>query len=336
MPKLHITEYSRQLTGKRVFIACREGILRDHFNEIISDIKFLNRHNIITTFFHNIPQRFANQKHFRELASRLIHSRIIRVPSDVDFYRFVLEHPQSNTIDKLIFLERKYLIDPQGRKINALTTQKVRETFSSFGELIANANFKNAIGKICHKIEEGKFERVHILPAGKHTIKHELFSVEGTGTMIANNFSEEFAPVVTDDEVDIIFCILDIYKRYGFLKPRSKTYIRNHRHHFYLVRIDGIIVGCVEKKIIDDRTVELGALAISTKFRNQRVGVFTVNAFINEMLPQGYDRFISLTNNPRLESLYKMLGFHKKSLPEYYERQNQSPHVQMFYKKMAG
>jgi N-acetylglutamate synthase-like GNAT family acetyltransferase len=282
-----------------------------------------------------MSHRFANQKHFRTLDSRLKDSRILRVPCDVDFYRHVLEHPDSETIDKLIFLERKYLIDHRGYRINTLTTRKTRETINSFGDLIANANFKDAIVKICRKIDEGKFERVHILPAGKHTIKHELFSVEGSGTMIANNFSESFAPVTTEAEVDIIFCILDIYKRHGFLKPRSRQYVGEHRRNFYLVRIDGIIVGCAEKKIIDARTVELGALAISTRFRNQRVGVFTVKAFINEMIPEGFDRFISLTNNPRLEALYRMLGFEKKSLPEYHERQKQSPDVQMFFKDVG-
>jgi N-acetylglutamate synthase-like GNAT family acetyltransferase len=335
MPKLHITEYSRQLARKTVCIACREGILRDHFNDIISDIKFLNRYHIPTILFHNMSHRFANQKHFRTLNFRLKDSRIFRVPSDVDFYRYVLEYPYSKRINKLIFLERKYLIDHRGQKINTLTTHKTRETINSFGDLIANANFKDAIVQICRKIDEGTFERVHILPAGKHTIKHELFSLEGSGTMIANNFSESFAPVMTKAEVDIISCILDIYKRYGFLKPRSRQYIEEHRKNFYLVRIDGIVVGCVEKKIIDVRTVEIGALAISTKFRNQRVGVFTVKAFINEMVSKGYNRFISLTNNPRLEALYRMLGFQKKSLPEYQDRQKQSPDVQMFFKEVV-
>lgn len=332
MPKLHIKEYSRQLAGKKVLIACREGILRDHFNDIVNDIKFLTRYHIATTLFHNMPHRFANQKHFRALASRLMNTQIVRIPPDVDFYSRVLEHPASELIDKLIFLERKYLIDLNGHKINTLTTQKAIETINHFSELIANANLKGVIEKICREIDAGKFERVHILPAGKHTIKHELFSIEGSGTMIANNFTEEFAPVVTDDEVDIIFCILDVYKRYGFLKPRSKQYIREHRKRFYMARIDGIIVGCIEKKVIDPQTVELGAVAISTKFRNQRVGVFIVNAFIGEMLRQGYHRFISLTNNPRLESLYKMLGFERKSPPEYHRRRMQSPYVKMFVK----
>ena len=55
MPKLYLKEYARALAGRQVFIACREGILRDHFQDIITDIKFLVRHGALTTFLHNMP-----------------------------------------------------------------------------------------------------------------------------------------------------------------------------------------------------------------------------------------------------------------------------------------
>jgi len=50
------------------------------------------------------------------------------------------------------------------------------------------------------------------------------------------------------------------------------------------------------------------------------------------MKTQGYTRFISLTNNPRLEALYSQLGFVQESRPEYRRRQEQSPDVKMFCK----
>ncbi|MBC2745311.1 MAG: GNAT family N-acetyltransferase [Desulfosarcina sp.] len=172
---------------------------------------------------------------------------------------------------------------------------------------------------------------MHILPAGKNTIKHELFTVEGAGTLIANNFQEDFCQVRTDEEVAIVYRILEMYKRSGFLKPRTKAYLKKNRNRFYVTAIDGIVVGCVEQKIIDEQTVELGALAISTRFRNQRVGVHTVKSFMALMKSQGYTRFISLTNNPRLEALYAQLGFVQESRPEYRQRQAQSPDVKMFF-----
>ncbi len=330
MPKLYLQEYGRALAGKAVFIACREGILRDHFQDIIADVKFLVRHDARPTLLHNMPNRFANQKLVARLERRLPTAGIVRIPPETDFYAAVLNHQPA--MFKVIFLERRYLIDGRGHKINAVTTGRVRESPADFGDLIANVNFKGAMDCICRKIEAGQCERVHILPAGKNSIKHELFTVEGSGTLIANNFQEDFRQVQTDDEVAIVHRILEMYKRSGFLKPRSKGYLSKNRHAFYVTAIDGIVVGCVEKKIIDDRTVEMGALAISTRFRNQRVGVHTVQSFLALMQAQGYTRFISLTNNPRLEALYTQLGFVQQSRPEYRERQALSPNVKMFFK----
>ena len=92
------------------------------------------------------------------------------------------------------------------------------------------------------------------------------------------------------------------------------------------------MVGCLEQKLVDEKTVELGALAISTRFRNQRVGVYTVNSFMRKMEEKGYTRFISLTKNPRLQELFHQLGFSEESREEYSRRQSESPDVKMFFK----
>jgi N-acetylglutamate synthase-like GNAT family acetyltransferase len=137
--------------------------------------------------------------------------------------------------------------------------------------------------------------------------------------------------VATKDEVHLIDGILKLYKSEGYLKPRTKAYLIERWNHFYVTTIDDIVVGCVEKKNIDAHTVEIAALAISTRFRNQKVGVFTVQAFIDELKREGVTRFISLTNNPSLEKLYRTMGFEVCRRPEYRERQAASPGVTMYF-----
>lgn len=332
MGQLYLNEYAKHLVGKQVCIGCREGILRDNFTEIIGDIKFLNRNGIKTTLFHNLPNRFANQKLLTQLNKRLPDTTITRIAPDEGFYAAVLSQPGIHF--KVIFLERRYLIDNKGYKINTLTTGSIRDSMDDFASRIANVNFKDTMNIICETIEAGRCERIHILPAGKNSIKQELFTVEGSGTMIADNFTERFRRVSSDEDVAVVNRILSMYKRAGFLKPRSKNYVDEHRNRFYVTEIDSIIVGCVEQKIVDDKTIELGALAISTRFRNQRVGVYTVTAFMEVMAGLGYTRFISLTLNPRLQALFSQLGFEQKSPEEYQTRQSQSPDVQMFLKTM--
>lgn len=329
MPRLYIDEYTRILAGKQVSIACREGILRDHFADIISDIKFLNRQGMVTTLFHNMANRFANQQHFRMLQRRLPETRIIRIDSETDFYADVLEQ---NPTYKLIFLERKYLTDIKGRRINALDTGRLRDGWQRYGDLIANTSFRSAMEKICQRIDAGHIHRVHILPARKNAIKHELFTVEGTGTLVANDFQETFLPIRTRADEQLVAGILQLYKSTGYLKPRSRRYVAAHRDNFYMTQIDGIAVGCVELIPIDAQTAELGALALSTRFRGQRVGVFTVTAFLHEAQRRGYDTIISLTKNPRLQSLYRSLGFAQRSPSRYADRQARSSDTPMYIK----
>ena len=49
-----------------------------------------------------------------------------------------------------------------------------------------------------------------------------------------------------------------LYKYEGYLRPRTKTYLLENRRNFVTL-IDQIVVGCVEKKIIDPQTVEVAA-----------------------------------------------------------------------------
>ena len=131
MPKLHIKEYARALANREVFIACREGILRDHFQDILTDVKFLVRHGAMTTLLHNMPNRFANQKLITQLAQRLPATGMVRIPPEIDFYDAVLNHQES--MFKVIFLERRYLVDHQGNKINAITTEDLVELIAIDG-----------------------------------------------------------------------------------------------------------------------------------------------------------------------------------------------------------
>jgi N-acetylglutamate synthase-like GNAT family acetyltransferase len=332
MPRLYIKEYQKSLQGKCIFIACREGILRNYFDHIVSDIKFLCRQNIRTFLFHNISNRFANQKIFRELSSRLYQTTIIRVPSNLAFYPFVLNHEKIP--HKIVFIERTHLLDPEGKPVNTLTTSHARAHLESYRDLISNENLKENITTICSKIERANVERVHIIPAGKACIKKELFSIEGSGTLIANNFNETFEHVDTENDIRMITSILKRYRSQGFLKFRDKDYVKQHKDFFYVARIDGIIVGCAEQIPIDQDTIELGSLAVSIRFRKQQIGHFIIQSFQNKMIEKGVSTIISLTKNPLLKKIFINLGFVHENPERYADRQRQSPESHMFVKKI--
>jgi N-acetylglutamate synthase-like GNAT family acetyltransferase len=332
MPRLYIKEYQKSLEGKCIFIACREGILRNYFDHIVTDIKFLCRQNVNTFLFHNISNRVANQKIFKALSSRLYQTTIIRVPPNVAFYPFVLNYEKSP--HKIVFIERTHLLDPGGKPVNTLTTSNARAHLESYRDLISNENLKENITTICTRIEQEQIERVHIVPAGKACIKNELFSIEGSGTLIANNFNETFEHVKTENDIRMIASILKRYRSLGYLKFRDKAYVTQHKDFFYVARIDDIIVGCAEQIPIDQNTVELGSLAVSIRFRKQQVGQFIIQSFQQKMIEQGVSTIISLTKNPLLQKIFIHLGFTSENPERYADRQRQSPESRMFVKEI--
>ncbi len=335
MPKLYIDEYKKTLAETRIVVACREGILRENISHLLGDIKFLDRQGIRTTLLHNLPNRFANRKYFTLFQDKLPNTRIERIPVETgeDFYQYALNTPLEAS--KILFVERKYLTDDKGRKLNSLTTSNalrlIREKkIIAYGDLVANANFKTIIEKICAKIENRIVDRIHIVPAKKNCLKHELFSLEGVGTLIANNFTESLERVGTDEEVRIVQDILRPYIQRGLIKPRSREHVSAMRENFYMAKIDGIPVGCVEKIVLDPVSAELGALAVAIRYRNQQVGYFLIQSFVEIVKKEGFRRVVSLTRNEKLKEIYLSVGFEEKVPEDLSSRKARSPGVPMF------
>ena len=195
---------------------------------------------------------------------------------------------------------------------------------------MANANFKSILEKICAKIETRTVDRIHIVPAKKHCLRHELFSLEGVGTLIANNFAESLETVESDDEVLIVQDILRPYIKKGLIKPRTREHISAMRKNFHMAKIDGIPVGCVETIVLDSVSAELGALAVATRYRNQQVGFFLIRSFVGMAKTQGFKRVVSLTRNRKLKGIYLSVGFEEKTPDDLRFRQEKSPGVPMF------
>jgi amino-acid N-acetyltransferase len=175
-------------------------------------------------------------------------------------------------------------------------------------------------------------EKMQLLPFAKNPINNDILAFKNPFTLAAKDHLRTFRQIRFDDDLSIVYRILKAYQPLGYLKPRTETYLEKNRDRFYITSIDGIVAGCVEQKIINNQTVELGALAISNCFCNQRMGLYTVNSFLALMKAKGFKRFLSLTNNPRLKTLFHYLGFVQEYPSEYQDRQAQSPHVKMFFK----
>jgi len=331
--KLYLENYKQVHKWKKMAFAVREWVLRSNHSLIVPDLKFLVKHGIEVIVYHNIGVNKWSQKFLSEyLRSKLPESvQFERIPGDQDLYAEVLKNKEH--VDKLILLERQFLIWEEGDRINTISTAhlgSVLKDNNMHGLAIGNINFRRNLLRICQAIESRKIHRIHILPGWKkNAIKHELFSLEWSWTLVWNDFWSPDIVLAKRWEESIILWILDSNKNNKFLKPRTKEYVHQHIANFCIAKIDDIPVWCVEIIEIDHGAIELWGLAVINSFLSFKIGL-TLVEYVENVAKKNMKSVISLTNNPKLESLYEWRGFRKNNEQRYPDRQDRSPNVDMF------
>lgn len=101
----------------------------------------------------------------------------------------------------------------------------------------------------------------------------------------------------------------------GLLLPRSLSDLYENLRDFYILDINGIIVGCCALHIIWEDLGEIRSLIVRENYRGQKWGEKLVNICLREAKFLGLKRVLSLTYIPEY---FEKLGFKridKKSLP---------------------
>lgn len=313
--------------------AAREWILRDYHSLIIKDLKFLTRKWINVILYHNIWRNRWNSKFLNDnIISKLPENvEIKRVPQNLDLYNEILSLKQE--VDKLIILERQFLIWDNWDKINTISTNKLKSVIEDndiHWLWIKNINFRRDLLQICKAIEIENIHRVHVLPWWKkHAIKHELFSLEWSWTLIWNDFWKPDIINPKSWDENIVLGVLDSNKWNKYLKYRSKKYVIENIWDFKVATIDDIPVWCVEIIELDDNTIELWALAVISTFLSLKIWLSLVE-YVEEYAYLEWKDIISLTNNIKLQWIYKRMWFEQDSEWLYNQRSNESPWVELF------
>ena len=331
--KLYIDHYTTVHKWKKIAFVVREWVLRDNHLLIINDLKFLIRKWISVILFHNIAPNLWNNTFLRENIEEKIPSAIIgRVPSNIDIYEYILSIVEK--VDKLIFLERQYLIWENWEKINTISTRMLTteiEEQKRWSLWIWNVNLKGPLLQICQAVEKWIFDRVHILPWGrKNAIKHELFSLEWVWTLIWNDFWKPEIRQILLDDVDILKWILDSREWNQYLKKRTKQYLEENISNFRIAYIDWIPVGCVEIIQENECVIELWALKVVCSFLSLKLWKALIDYVISYAITNWFE-IISLTNNRILQGIYERIWFKEEKEWLFQDRANKSPWIKLFH-----
>ena len=146
--------------------------------------------------------------------------------------------------DKLIaFSKESGVLDSKGELCRELRP-------ADSARLLNNAElgtcFRQSLRACYNAVEEG-LPRAHIVSyTGDGALLGELFTRDGTGTLITRGSYEQIRPATVDDVGGILELIRPL-EASGVLVRRSRDLLENEIHNFTVVERDGMVVSCIAK-----------------------------------------------------------------------------------------
>ncbi|KPL28641.1 MAG: acetyltransferase [Acidithiobacillales bacterium SM1_46] len=117
-------------------------------------------------------------------------------------------------------------------------------------------------------------------------------------------------------DVPEIHHLLEIYASQGNLLPRSMSELYRHLRDFFVIDIDGRLVGCGALEIFTENLGEVRSLVVADGYKNRGFGRMLVDRIVEEARIIGLKRIMALTYVP---DFFQKLGFRtvaKETLPE--------------------
>jgi amino-acid N-acetyltransferase len=218
--------------------------------------------------------------------------------------------------NKLILLiPGQGLTSAEGELLTSLSPKDARElaeqtsdTADPSGEVTTDA-LKAAV-KAC----EGGVHRVHLIDHRRNgALLQELFTREGTGTLVANDSFEELRQASVEDVGGILELIKPL-ERAGTLVQRSRELLETEIANFKVIAWEGMLVACAALYPLDDHNAEIACIAIHPGYQNRGFGHRLLNSLEKEAKKAGIGRVFILTT--AAAHWFQENGFNETSVDE--------------------
>ncbi len=172
--------------------------------------------------------------------------------------------------DKLVFFSDAPVQNPKEELLPELTAQEAAELLARANRLTTHTRLY-----LAHAVEAVRagVQRAHVISrklAGALLI--ELFTHEGSGTMITADKLVKLRPAVIDDAGGILKLIEPLEKD-GTLVRRGRELLEREITRFAVIEHDGVIVGCAALyPFLSARAGELACLAVRPEHRDEGYG----------------------------------------------------------------
>jgi amino-acid N-acetyltransferase len=172
--------------------------------------------------------------------------------------------------EKLVFFSDAPVEDKEGELLPELTAQEAAELLARSNRLSADTRLY-----LAHAVEAVRagVQRAHVI-SGKvpGALLIELFTHEGSGTMITSDKVVKLRPAAIDDAGGILK-LIEPLEEDGTLVRRGRELLEREIARFSVIEHDGVIIGCAALyPFLSARAGELACLAVRPDYRDAGYG----------------------------------------------------------------
>lgn len=193
--------------------------------------------------------------------------------------------------DKLIFLGETAGVDDNGRLLREMIPNEV-DRFLRDKDLSLEINtFLKCAATAC----KNGVHRTHLLSyAHDGALIEELFTRDGSGTLISHDPYEEIRKATFDDIVGLME-LLEPLEAQGILVKRGKERLEQDLEYYTVIERDGMILGCGALYPLDEKSAEVASLAIHPNYRSGSRGSDLLMFLEQQARSQGLYTVFALT-----------------------------------------
>lgn len=193
--------------------------------------------------------------------------------------------------DKLIFLGATTAVNDEGRLLREMIPNEVDRFLRGQDISLEINTFLKCAAAACRQ----GVHRTHLLSyAEDGALIEELFTHDGSGTLISHDPYEEIRKATVDDIVGLME-LLEPLEAQGILIKRGKERLEQDLEYFTVIERDGMILGCGALYPLDDKSAEVASLAIHPNYRSGSRGSDLLMFLEQQARSQGLYTIFALT-----------------------------------------
>ncbi len=196
--------------------------------------------------------------------------------------------------DKLIFLgEDDGIISRDGRLLREMIPNEVDRLLRDRNDQEEITHFLRCAAAACR---EG-VHRTHIISYAKDgALIEELFTRDGSGTLVSHDPYEEIRRATVNDVIGLLELLRPLEEQ-GILIRRTQERLEQEIEHYNVIERDGTILGCAALYPLDEQSVEVASLAIHPDYRKGSRGADLLAFLEQQARSHGRHQLFALTTH---------------------------------------